>query len=367
MCRPRSPRLGLPRRRRGRDGAHRRRAGVPQAGDDLRRAAHRATAAPAPATPTRSAPAARAVLVDAARPPAAAADRRGRPTGSRRSGTTCSPRPAPPRSARSPRSRSPRSTPRCGICARRAPACRCGGWPAASAATCRSTTPRAAGCTCPPTSWSRARSPRRRPGLAGREGQDRQADRSRGRERLAAVREAVGPGFDIMVDANQSMTATEAIRRAAAVRAARPRLVRGAAAGRRHRGPRALAARRPRSRSPSASRCTPSAQFREYLDRGAAGIVQVDVARIGGITPWLKVAHLAEAFNVHGLPALPDGAARQPRRRGAERPLRRAHPAAAGDHAAPRSTIEDGHALAPETVGLGIDWDRDAIEDRRVA
>ncbi len=30
-------------------------------------------------------------------------------------------------------------------------------------------------------------------------------------------------------------------------------------------------------------------------------------------------------------------------------------------------TIEDGRALAPETVGLGIDWDRDAIENRIVA
>ena len=38
--------------------------------------------------------------------------------------------------------------------------------------------------------------------------------------------------------------------------------------------------------------------FREYLQRGACSIVQVDVARIGGITPWLKVAHLAETFNV---------------------------------------------------------------------
>jgi L-alanine-DL-glutamate epimerase-like enolase superfamily enzyme len=27
-------------------------------------------------------------------------------------------------------------------------------------------------------------------------------------------------------------------------------------------------------------------------------VVQVDVARIGGITPWLKVAHLAESFNL---------------------------------------------------------------------
>ena len=38
--------------------------------------------------------------------------------------------------------------------------------------------------------------------------------------------------------------------------------------------------------------------FREYLQRGACSIVQADVARIGGITPWLKVAHLAESFNV---------------------------------------------------------------------
>ena len=38
--------------------------------------------------------------------------------------------------------------------------------------------------------------------------------------------------------------------------------------------------------------------FREYLERDACSIVQVDCARIGGITPWLKVAHLAETFNV---------------------------------------------------------------------
>jgi hypothetical protein len=39
-------------------------------------------------------------------------------------------------------------------------------------------------------------------------------------------------------------------------------------------------------------------QFREYLELGACTIVQPDVARIGGITPWIKVAHLAEAFDV---------------------------------------------------------------------
>jgi L-alanine-DL-glutamate epimerase-like enolase superfamily enzyme len=29
--------------------------------------------------------------------------------------------------------------------------------------------------------------------------------------------------------------------------------------------------------------------------------------------------------------------------------------------------IEDGKAVAPETPGLGIDWDFDAIDDRTVA
>ena len=43
-------------------------------------------------------------------------------------------------------------------------------------------------------------------------------------------------------------------------------------------------------------------QFREYVAAGAAGIVQVDVARVGGITPWLKVAHLAETFNLEVCP-----------------------------------------------------------------
>ncbi len=39
-------------------------------------------------------------------------------------------------------------------------------------------------------------------------------------------------------------------------------------------------------------------QFKDYLQSGACSIVQVDVGRIGGITPWLKVAHMAEAYNV---------------------------------------------------------------------
>lgn len=107
-------------------------------------------------------------------------------------------------------------------------------------------------------------------------------------------------------------------------------------------------------------------QFREYLAAGAAGIVQVDVARIGGITPWLKVAHLAEAFNVavcpHFLMELHVSlAAAVPNGRYVEYiPQLRA---------VTRTELEicDGEAVAPDTVGLGIDWDRDALENGRVA
>ncbi|RZU67076.1 L-alanine-DL-glutamate epimerase-like enolase superfamily enzyme [Microterricola gilva] len=185
------------------------------------------------------------------------------------------------------------------------------------------------------------------------------------RERLLAVREAVGPRMDIMVDANQSMTAAEAIRRAKAFEdvdlfwfeeplpaddvAGHVRL--------------AEATSIPVAVGESMYSV---GQFRDYLQRGAASIVQVDVARVGGITPWLKVAHLAESFNVSVCPhflmelhvslvaAIPNG------RYVEHIPQLRAITTA-------EMAIENGHALAPQSAGLGIEWDRDAIADRTVA
>jgi len=59
--------------------------------------------------------------------------------------------------------------------------------------------------------------------------------------------------------------------------------------------------------------------FRSLLDRRALSVVQPDVLRIGGITPWMKLAHLAEIFqvsvashfykevDVHCMAAIPNG------------------------------------------------------------
>ncbi|MFD8496574.1 mandelate racemase/muconate lactonizing enzyme family protein [Amycolatopsis sp. NPDC059657] len=184
-------------------------------------------------------------------------------------------------------------------------------------------------------------------------------------ERLRAIREAVGPRFDLMVDANQSMTCAEAIRRAEAFAGVdlfwlEEPLPADDVSGH---------ARLARSTSiPIAvgESMYSIAQFREYLERGAASIIQVDVARIGGVTPWLKVAHLAEAFNVEVCPhflmelhvslaaAIPNG------RYVEHIPQLRAITTA-------EMAVVDGHAVAPETPGLGIAWDRDSMDDRRVA
>lgn len=183
-------------------------------------------------------------------------------------------------------------------------------------------------------------------------------------ERLAAVRDAVGTGMDIMVDANQSMTAAEAIRRAALFEKLdifwfeEPLPAEDVA------GHRRLAESTTVPVAVGESMYSVG-QFREYLQSGAASIVQVDVARVGGITPWLKVAHLAEAFNVSVAPhflmelhvslccAIPNALYVEhiPQLRAVTRS---------------EMTISNGLGLAPSTPGLGIEWDFDAIDDRRV-
>ena len=101
--------------------------------------------------------------------------------------------------------------------------------------------------------------------------------------------------------------------------------------------------------------------FREYLQRDACSIVQPDVARIGGITPWLKVAHLAEGFNTpvcpHFLMELHVS-------------LTAAVPNAAwveyipqlDDITTSRIALENGFAIPPDSPGIGIDWDWQAID-----
>jgi L-alanine-DL-glutamate epimerase-like enolase superfamily enzyme len=182
--------------------------------------------------------------------------------------------------------------------------------------------------------------------------------------RLRAVRDAVGPEFEVMTDANQAFTVDEAIRRARLIEPMDVAWFEEPLPAEDLGGHERLA--RATTLPVAVGESIYSLQhLREYLQRGGCSIVQADVARIGGITPWLKAAHLAEAFNVpicpHFLMELHVSlAAAVPNGRWVEyipqldelttRPVR----------------IEDGHAYAPDEPGLGIEWDWEAVEARRV-
>ena len=183
--------------------------------------------------------------------------------------------------------------------------------------------------------------------------------------RLSAVRASVGDAFEIMVDANQAFTVAEARRRAHAYADLLLAWLEEPLPAEDLDGHVELArvATMPIAVGESLYH---AAHFREYLERGACSIVQVDCARIGGITPWLKVAHLAETFNVAVCPhflmelhvsltaAVPNGAWVE-------------YIPQLDSITTSRMTMRDGYAVPPEAPGLGIDWDFAAIDKRAVA
>lgn len=183
--------------------------------------------------------------------------------------------------------------------------------------------------------------------------------------RLSAVRKAVGDDFEIMIDANQAFTVAEACRRAHGYRDLALRWFEEPLPAEDLGGHVELAAKAAMPIAVGESIYHPS-HFREYLERRACSVIQVDCARIGGITPWLKVAHLAETFNAPVCPhflmelhvslaaAVPNGAWVE-------------YIPQLDDVTTSRMAMADGFAIAPDTPGLGIDWDWQAVERRVVA
>jgi L-alanine-DL-glutamate epimerase-like enolase superfamily enzyme len=178
--------------------------------------------------------------------------------------------------------------------------------------------------------------------------------------RLAKVRDAIGDDFALMVDANQAWTVAEARRRAHAYAPLTLAWLEEPLPAEDLAGHVELAAAASMPIAVGESLYHPS-HFREYLERRACSIVQVDCARIGGITPWLKVAHLAETFNAPVCPhflmelhvsltaAVPNGAWVE-------------YIPQLDSITASRITLSDGYAVPPGTPGLGIEWDFERIE-----
>jgi L-alanine-DL-glutamate epimerase-like enolase superfamily enzyme len=177
--------------------------------------------------------------------------------------------------------------------------------------------------------------------------------------RIEAVRAAVGQGFEIFTDANQKFAVDEAIRRARAYESLDIGWLEEPLTADDIEGHARLCAHTSVPVAVGESLYSPL-HFREYLERHACTVVQVDVGRVGGITPWLKVAHMAEAFNIavcpHFLMELHVAlCAAVPNARWVEYIPQLDAITTEG------MTIRNGNAVPSSEPGLGIAWDDAAI------
>src|SRR5687767_2602153 len=183
-------------------------------------------------------------------------------------------------------------------------------------------------------------------------------------ERVAAMRDHLGAEFPLMVDANMKWTSDEAIRAARAFQPydltwleepIAPDDVAGHARVAREGGVPIAAGENLRT----------IWEFRHLIASGGVTYPEPDVTNCGGVTSFMKVAHLAECFNlpvtshgahditVHLLAAVPNQSYLEAHGFGLDRyiaePLR----------------IKDGFALAPGRLGHGIEFDWKALETIR--
>jgi L-alanine-DL-glutamate epimerase-like enolase superfamily enzyme len=179
--------------------------------------------------------------------------------------------------------------------------------------------------------------------------------------KLAAIRDHLGAEFPLMVDANMKWTVDEAIRAARAFapydplwleEPIAPDDVAGHARVRREGGIPVAAGENLRT----------IWEFRHLIASGGVSFPEPDVTNCGGITAFMKIAHLAESFNlpvtshgahditVHLLAAVPNCSYLEAHGFGLDRyiaePLR----------------IEDGMAVAPDRPGHGVSFDWAGLE-----
>ena len=183
-------------------------------------------------------------------------------------------------------------------------------------------------------------------------------------ERVAAMRDHLGQAFPLMVDANMKWGVDEAIRAARALQpfdltwleeptipddpAGHARIVRE--------GGLPIAA---------GENLRTLWEFKLFIAGGGVTYPEPDVTNCGGVTPFMKIAHLAEAFNlpvtshgahdvtVHLLAACPNRSYLEAHGFGLER------------YIAEPLKIEDGVAIAPERPGHGIEFDWKGLEQIR--
>lgn len=179
-------------------------------------------------------------------------------------------------------------------------------------------------------------------------------------KRMRALREAVGHGIDLMVDINQGWDVDRSIRVGRAMDECGLYWLEDPVHHQDYSGLARIADAldTPISTGEYHYGLMP---FAHMLERGCVDIVMVDLLRVGGITHWMKAAHLAEAFNrpvvshlapeilAHCVAAAPNG-------------LIVEHMPWALPLFKETAPVTDGSIVLPDKPGLGLEFDHDAID-----
>lgn len=177
--------------------------------------------------------------------------------------------------------------------------------------------------------------------------------------RVTLIREAIGPDIRLMCDINQRWRPEQAIDIASRVEEVGLFWLEDVTAADDYQG---LARVTAALKTPVAGGeyVWGIVPFRHMIEARSVDIVMIDVLRAGGITPWMKIAGMAEAFNlpvvshlmpeilVHLVAACPHGLTVEYMPWMLE--LYEETPA-----------IEEGELILPDTPGLGLKFDEKAI------
>jgi L-alanine-DL-glutamate epimerase-like enolase superfamily enzyme len=178
--------------------------------------------------------------------------------------------------------------------------------------------------------------------------------------RVSAIREMIGPDVHLMVDANMSWSVDQAIRASRSLAEYHiywleeptipddlPGHIRIS-----QEGALPIAA---------GENLRTIYDHNNYMRENAVSFPEPDCSNLGGITPWMKVAHMAEASNlpvtshgihdvhVHLLAAVPNSSYLEEHGFGIEKFM------------AKPLTVEDGMAIAPNTPGHGVVLDKEKL------
>jgi L-alanine-DL-glutamate epimerase-like enolase superfamily enzyme len=185
-------------------------------------------------------------------------------------------------------------------------------------------------------------------------------------ERVRAMRAHLGPEFPVMVDANMGWSVDQAIRAARALREFDPVWLEEPTVPDDVRGHARIVSEGGLPVAAGENLHTLS-EFRQLIAAGGVTFPEPDVTNCGGVTTFMKICHLAEAFN---LPVTSHGAhdvtvhllAAAPNRSYLE-----AHGFGLDRFIAEPLRIEAGLAVAPDRPGHGVQFDWKALDTVRAA